>query len=654
MGTEGDSTGVSSRVIGGRYRLRTRLGRGGMGIVWGADDELLGRPVAVKELLSGDTSPGAADRWQRARTLREARAVARLRHPAIVVVHDVVEDGDGAYIVMELVEGRSLADRIDGSGPVDPAEAARIGVALLGALSTAHEAGVLHRDIKPDNVLLEARTGRVVLTDFGVARVPGARTLTEDGLFVGSPEYTAPERMSGSSGGPEADLWSLGALLCAALSGRSLFRRDSISGTLHAVVVDEIRPPAEAGPLLPVVSGLLERDPGLRLHAQEAERLLHTYLATSTPPGAAPLSSPPPSDGAVASAPPASAPPGAQAPGSAPPGAQAPGSAPPGAQAPGSAATGPVTAGSVVAGLPGPHAPLGEDASLSGTRAARRAPVPSGGPGQGPPASPGAAPKVVATSVRPVWSTFLLVILAAVMAGAGMSAAVLLYERGRERDDRPVSVDPGAPEVSAPGTPSTAVTAPTRPATSTSAPVDPSPGSGGPPPYMPPPSPTATVTVTRAPSSAPMAVPSDPSPVRVPIGYRRVDAEGGLSLAVPQAYTRRDAGHWTLYASPDGAFRVGVRVATAEPGGPVEALRRDHDRGRDRKGAVTPTTHRGHPAGIWESASKETGKKGGGRFGVDLAWQTDAHLYNVMVMGPAAREAEVRSHFATVRGSTEQ
>ncbi|OKH91824.1 serine/threonine-protein kinase [Streptomyces uncialis] len=634
MGTEGDSTGVSSRVIGGRYRLRTRLGRGGMGIVWGADDELLGRPVAVKELLSGDTSPGAPDRWQRARTLREARAVAGLRHPAIVVVHDVVEDGDGAYIVMELVEGRSLADRIDGSGPVDPAEAARIGVALLGALSAAHEAGVLHRDIKPDNVLLEARTGRVVLTDFGVARVPGARTLTEDGLFVGSPEYTAPERMSGSSGGPEADLWSLGVLLCAALSGRSLFRRESISGTLHAVVVDEIRPPAEAGPLLPVVSGLLERDPGRRLDAQEAERLLHTYLATSPPPGTAPPASPPSSSSA---GPVASASSGGAA-------------VPAGSTATGSTATGPVTAGSVVAGLPGPHAPLGEDVSLSGARAARKAPVPSGGPGQGPPVSGGAAPKVVVTSVRPVWSTFLLIILAAVLAGAGMSAAVLLYERGRERDDRPVSVDPGAPEVSAPGKPSTAVTAPTRPAASTSAPVDPSPGSGGPPPYMPPPSPTATVTVTRAPSSAPMAVPSDPSPVRVPIGYRRVDADGGLSLAVPQTYTRRNAGHWTFYVSPDGAIRVGVRVAAAEPGGPVESLRRDHGRGRDRKGVVTPTTHRGHPAGIWESASK----KGGGRFGVDLAWQTDAHLFNVLVMGPAEREAEARTQFDTVRGSTAQ
>lgn len=628
MGTEGDSTGVSSRVIGGRYRLRTRLGRGGMGVVWGADDELLGRPVAVKELLSGEPSSGAADRWQRARTLREARAVARLRHPGIVVVHDVVEDGDGAYIVMELVEGRSLADRIDGSGPVGPAEAARIGVALLGALSTAHGAGVLHRDIKPDNVLLEARTGRVVLTDFGVARVPGARTLTEDGLFVGSPEYTAPERMSGSSGGPEADLWSLGALLCAALSGRSLFRRDSISGTLHAVVVDEIRPPAEAGPLLPVVCGLLERDPGRRLDAQEAERLLHTYLATSPP--SSPLPSSSSADGVIASVSPG-------------------GTALPA----GSAVTGPVPAGSVAAGLPGSHAPLGEDASLSGARSARRAPVPSGGPGQGPSVSGSAAPKVVATSVRPVWSTLLLVILAAVMTGAGMSAGVLLYERGRERDDRPVSVDPGAPEVSAPGTPSTAVTSPTRPPASTPAPVDPTPG-GGPPPYMPPPSPTATVTVTRAPSSAPMAVPSGPSPVRVPIGYRRVDAEGGLSLAVPQAYTRTAAGGWTYYVSPDGAIHIGVRVGVAEPGGPVEALRRDHGRGRDRKGAVTPTTHRGHPAGIWESAAKETGKKGGGRFGVDLAWQTDAHLYNVLVMGPAARAAETRSQFDTVRGSTVQ
>ncbi|WP_031053042.1 serine/threonine-protein kinase, partial [Streptomyces sp. NRRL WC-3774] len=281
MGTEGDTF----RVIAGRYRLEARIGRGGMGVVWRATDQLLGRQVAVKEIPPDDSLSAEDARLQRDRTLREAGAVARLSHPHIMVVHDVVEQDERPYIVMELIDGGSLADRISADGPVDAAEAARIGADLLSALRAAHAAGVLHRDIKPANVLVESGTGRVVLTDFGIAQVAGATTLTETGSFVGSPEYTAPERMSGVRTGPEADLWSLGALLCTALSGESPFRRDSLGGILHAVVIDEIRPPAQAGPLLPVVRGLLERDPERRLEAVEAERMLRAFLETGrTPP----------------------------------------------------------------------------------------------------------------------------------------------------------------------------------------------------------------------------------------------------------------------------------------------------------------------------------------------------------------------------------
>ncbi|WP_043676968.1 serine/threonine-protein kinase [Streptomyces xylophagus] len=288
MGTPGDNF----RVVAGRYRLEARLGRGGMGIVWRATDQLLGRQVAVKEIAQDDSLSEEEARRQRDRTLREARAVAQLRHPHIIVVHDVVEQDEQPYIVMELLDGGSLADRISTRGPVDAAEAARIGVALLGALRTAHAAGVLHRDIKPANVLLgtasdEADSERVVLTDFGIAQVVGATTLTESGAFVGSPEYTAPERMSGLGTGPASDLWSLGALLCTILSGESPFRRDSLGGILHAVVFDEIRPPDEARPLLPVVRGLLERDPERRLEAAEAERMLRAFLDTGRTPARA-------------------------------------------------------------------------------------------------------------------------------------------------------------------------------------------------------------------------------------------------------------------------------------------------------------------------------------------------------------------------------
>ncbi|MFI6371830.1 protein kinase [Streptomyces sp. NPDC050546] len=284
MGTEGHNT----RVIAGRYRFEERLGRGGMGVVWRATDQLLGRGVAVKELPYDETLSAAEARRQRDRTLREARAVAQLSHPHIIVVHDVVEDDERPYIVMELIEGGSLADRVAARGPVDAAEAARIGIDLLGALRAAHAAGVLHRDLKPANVLLEAGTDRVVLTDFGIAQVAGAPTLTENNSFVGSPEYTAPERMSGARTGPESDLWSLGALLCAALSGESPFRRDSLGGILHAVVAAEIRPPAQAGPLLPVVQGLLERDPDRRLDADRAERMLRAFRDTGRTPEAPP------------------------------------------------------------------------------------------------------------------------------------------------------------------------------------------------------------------------------------------------------------------------------------------------------------------------------------------------------------------------------
>ncbi|MFF3414158.1 protein kinase [Streptomyces sp. NPDC002698] len=280
MGTEGEN----ARVIAGRYRLETRIGRGGMGVVWRATDQLLGRRVAVKELALDDSLSAEESRLQRDRTLREARAVAQLHHPHIIVVHDVVEDDERPYIVMELIDGGSLAERISANGPVDAREAARIGIDLLQALRRAHDAGVLHRDLKPANVLVEEGTDRIVLTDFGIAQVAGATTLTETGAFVGSPEYTAPERMAGARSGPESDLWSLGALLCTVLSGASPFRRDSLGGILHAVVVDEIRPPAQAAPLLPVVRGLLERDPERRIDAAEAERMLRAYRDTGRTP----------------------------------------------------------------------------------------------------------------------------------------------------------------------------------------------------------------------------------------------------------------------------------------------------------------------------------------------------------------------------------
>lgn len=263
-------------LIGGRYRLGERLGQGGMGIVRRATDELLGRPVAVKTLaLESGADPESA--------LREARVVAQVRHPHVIVVHDVVEHEGRPALVMELVDGGSLADRLAAGEVLSPRETARLGLDLLDALSAAHARDVLHRDVKPANVLLEKGTGRAVLTDFGIASLPGASTLSRTGVFIGTPEYTAPERMQGGDAGPASDLWSLGALLCAAATGASPFRRDSIGAVLHAIVYEEIRPSTRMGPLVPVVQGLLERDPDLRLGAAEARRLLAACAAGEEP-----------------------------------------------------------------------------------------------------------------------------------------------------------------------------------------------------------------------------------------------------------------------------------------------------------------------------------------------------------------------------------
>ena len=272
-------------VVAGRYRITGRLGRGGMGTVWRANDELLRRPVAVKELhLSEAGLDEVESDRQRDRALREARSVARIRHPHVVVVHDVVEQDGRPWIVMELVDGRSLADVLREDGPLAPREAARICGAVAGALLAAHQHGIQHRDVKPANVLIERNGGRVVLTDFGIARIPGSATISDTGSFVGSPEYTAPERMAGRGAGPESDLWSLGALLCAAVDGQSPFHRESIAEVVHAVAIDDITPPSTVGPLLPVVKGLLDRDPARRMAAADVQTVLMAYAETGVEP----------------------------------------------------------------------------------------------------------------------------------------------------------------------------------------------------------------------------------------------------------------------------------------------------------------------------------------------------------------------------------
>ncbi|WP_046729316.1 serine/threonine-protein kinase [Streptomyces humi] len=274
---QADGTG---RLLAGRYRVVARLGRGGMGVVWRALDEVLGREVAVKELRAYTDSAGAELAELRLRMQREARAAARVRHPAVIVVHDIAEVEGRPLIVMELIDGPSLDDVLRERGTLDPREAARVGAEVMDALAAAHRAGVLHRDVKPGNILLD-RTGRVVLTDFGIATMddPGdgsTAQLTRSGELVGSLDYMAPERAMGADPGPASDVWALGAALYAAVEGASPFRRTSTFSTLAAIVDEPLPEPRLAGPLAPVLRRLMDKRPDARPAAEEARELLRT------------------------------------------------------------------------------------------------------------------------------------------------------------------------------------------------------------------------------------------------------------------------------------------------------------------------------------------------------------------------------------------
>ncbi|MBL1105675.1 serine/threonine protein kinase [Streptomyces sp. 5-8] len=260
-------------LIAGRYRLAESIGSGGMGRVWRAHDEVLHRKVAIKELTAALYVSDSDQAVLLARTRAEARAAARINHSAVVTVHDVLEHDGRPWIVMELVEGNSLADAVKERGRVEPEEAARIGLWVLRALGAAHSAGVLHRDVKPGNVLL-GTDRRVLLTDFGIAQIEGDTTITRTGEVVGSVDYLAPERVRGHDPGPASDLWALGATLYTAVEGRSPFRRTSPLSTMQAIVEETVNEPRHAGPLGPVISALLRKDPAQRPGAGEAEQML--------------------------------------------------------------------------------------------------------------------------------------------------------------------------------------------------------------------------------------------------------------------------------------------------------------------------------------------------------------------------------------------
>ena len=284
------------RLVAGRYVLGGPLGRGGMGTVWRADDVLLGRPVAVKEVELPGGPPGAGREALRERALREARAAARLNHPGVVTLHDAVEADDRLFLVMELVEAPTLRDLVDGSGPVGHAAAARIGLELLDALDAAHRAGIVHHDVKPGNVMVTAG-GRVKLADFGIASLQDdtQRTLTGAAGALGRAEraltaafgslpFVAPEQARGERAGPAADLWALGATLWFAVEGVAPFERAGPAATLGAILHDPPGRPARAGPLEPVLLALLVKDPGRRPRAPDLRRMLEPLITGAAGP----------------------------------------------------------------------------------------------------------------------------------------------------------------------------------------------------------------------------------------------------------------------------------------------------------------------------------------------------------------------------------
>src|SRR5690242_2922812 len=376
----------TGRVIAGRYRLQAPIGRGAMGVVWRARDQLLDRDVAIKEVQIADTLTDAERATAFQRTLREAKTAARLNHPAVVTVYDVAEDGGRPWIVMQLVHAQSLDQVLGDSGPLSPRRAAEMARQLLSALSVAHAAGVMHRDVKPSNVLIGS-DDRAVLTDFGIATFADDPKLTQTGMVMGSPGFTAPERIRGEDASPASDLWSLGATVYAAVEGHGPFEQRGGAITTMSAIINEDAPEAPtAGALGPVIAALLRREPTDRPDASAAARMITEVLPL--------LADRAPGSGAGYEATALSA--------SSPP---APGPASPGPASPGSASPGPASPGSASPGLPGavrPRTPVPDENSLAYQPTVIKPPDPpaanTGRPRGGPAASAAAAAAAAAAA----------------------------------------------------------------------------------------------------------------------------------------------------------------------------------------------------------------------------------------------------------------
>lgn len=273
---EDHRTECAGLLVAGRYRIESLLARGAMSLIWLAEDEFLRRQVALKQVNVNDRAAEQSRRAARVLALREARAAAQVGHPGVVTVYDVVRQDDEPWIVMELLRGRSLAEALDADGPLRVEQVIHIGLSLLNALRAVHRANIVHRDVKPANVQL-CDGARVVLTDFGIAIAPGSSdSRTQLCMVAGSPGFVSPERLRGGKAGPASDLFSLGATLFTAVEGTSPFTRDNVAATLTAVAEEPPAPFLRAGPLRPVIEGLLAKEPDRRLNAARTYTLLQT------------------------------------------------------------------------------------------------------------------------------------------------------------------------------------------------------------------------------------------------------------------------------------------------------------------------------------------------------------------------------------------
>ncbi|MFI1826428.1 serine/threonine-protein kinase [Streptomyces sp. NPDC020412] len=605
-------------LLAGRYRLVESIGRGGMGRVWRARDEVLHRVVAVKELTAGKYASDADRIVLHARTQKEARAAARITHPGVVTVHDVLEHDQRPWIVMQYVDGPSLAEAAKEADGLSALEAARIGLRVLRALGAAHAAGVLHRDVKPANVLL-ARDGNVLLTDFGIAAIEGDSTITRTGEIIGSIDYLAPERVRGADPGPASDLWSLGATLYAALEGQSPFRRTSPLSSMQAVVSEEPARPAHAGPLEPVIMALLAKEPAARPVGPEVERMLKAVVAEL--------------EGTVRLAPEQTAAIRTRQ-------EPAPVTAAASAAAPPVAATGHDTSAATRAV---PHADTGEaptatppaaappDARASTTQlpageqdrdAARPAAPAHTAPPQAPQPPHTGPPAGQSTKRRGgrLRRAAIVVLLSAVV-GGGAGFAAMKY--GDSGDDK--AQDHMGTEISTEGATNPGEAAGEAPAA----------GSAGP-------------------SGAASGQPNGGE--TVPEGWQRLKDPLGFSVVVPEGWERISAKNGQADYSPDGGkhlLRIGVNEQP-ESDDPYDlALQLERELRRlpnyERTTLERNTFQGRKKAALWEFSWTERQAFPGDRHGVDQLYQTaNGTEYALYLSGPAATWAKTRGDFDTM------